>query len=360
MRRTPSASPLHVPLARALVLAGALLVSLPTRAGEEEPPQTPEVAGRTLGGHVFLFPLLQDTALVVTHVGIRLGAGMFAADAVPLGNLGRFDFRLAGLEQRFDAGLALTPWLALSVTGSGNLILGTNLDTLVARTGAAEGRVRGGLLVRLWRSDVQGTQVSLRVEGGVGASQRLTLFRLLDALEEAPAATVGSIFRGNLSRLLIVPASEQQVGGRVYLVHAYSRGVGLQASLGADRVWSTEREFDPAQNREVRVPAHSVRADGALALGLDAAPLKVPVALQLEYLASWRASEDARLHVRAGLSHAVGAGVYYSGRARLQLGVGAAWDLRGQPLEGTDEEGQPADSERPSFAFGEFILRYVW
>jgi hypothetical protein len=143
-----------------------------------------------------------------------------------------------------------------------------NPDSLVVRTWSIEGRVQGSALVQFLRSEESGIQLLLRAEGGVGSVQRLTLLPLLENLTTRPDATLVSVLKGNLRRLVLVSGSEERLGAGVHLAPAVSRALSLQASLRAQ--------------------------------------------------------------------------------------------LRGQRLQGRDEQGQSAESERASFAFGQFVLRDVW
>ena len=60
------------------------------------------------------------------------------------------------------------------------------------------------------------------------------------------------------------------------------------------------------------------------------------------------------------LAHFVSAGLYYTGRPSLQVGVAGVAQLGLRPLAGVDVNGAPAKSDAPSVFFGQFILRYVW
>ena len=69
-------------LSLVLVLSAAPAEGAPTaeRTNTSEAPACDEARSRMLGGHTFLFPILQSSALITTHVGIREGLARYDED----------------------------------------------------------------------------------------------------------------------------------------------------------------------------------------------------------------------------------------------------------------------------------------
>jgi hypothetical protein len=104
---------------------------------------------------------------------------------------------------------------------------------------------------------------------------------------------------------------------------------------------------------------NGVRLSGAVALQFDGAAAKVPVALLLEYLYSWQDVSDPGLDIE-GSTNTLAAGIFYTGRRNLQLGIGGGWRTGGPLVTEVFSDGTTAASRRPVFIFGEFMIRYVW
>ncbi|MCI0673792.1 MAG: hypothetical protein L0Y64_25360 [Myxococcaceae bacterium] len=315
---------------------------------------------RTLRGHTFLFPTLQDTAFVTTTFGVRTGVSQEQTDHVPLGSVGRVDVRLLGYEQAFDFGLAFTRWLGLDITASGGALLGGNAGTLAVEGGTLAGRLRVGPRVRLWRDEQLGTQVTVAVNGGIGSVPTVSLLPLLTSFTASPARTIASILRGNLKELLLVPGTERRLDAALLLAQAFGPVASLQGSVGVRGVYLTESPFNVETRRREDHFSRTRELVAALALGLDAESEGLPLGALVEYAFSAGVAEDPPLPDMALLGHTVSAGLFYTGRRDLQWGVVGIFLLRGRPLTGVDADGLPAESERPSFSSAQAVLRYVW
>ncbi|MBF5044201.1 hypothetical protein FGE12_17520 [Aggregicoccus sp. 17bor-14] len=315
---------------------------------------------RILREHTLLFPVLQQNAVVSTHVGIREGLAQFQADQLPLADLGPRDVKLTGLQQTLDLSLRFTPWLALYLAGEGQAIIGTNGITLLRRGAAYDVRGDAGLAFRVLRNEASGTQLTLRGFLGASKGRNITVLPLLQSLVNQPGRTLTDIAGGNLDDLLIVPTKEHAFGLGAYLAQTFGQGFSLQAGVTARRTVRTERLFDIVQGTEFDDDLFTFRLENAVAVTYDFAAHSVPIALMGEYRFDLGNRHGAALLSDSITASTVALGVYYSGRPNLQLGLSAVRALNGDPLQGTDAQGQPAESESPKISYGELILRYVW
>jgi hypothetical protein len=345
------------------LLAGLLsMLSLaPAGALAQEPGAANNPGGRILGGHTFLFPVLQNSALVSTHVGIREGIAQYSAADVPLGQLGAQDISLAGLQQELDLSFRFTPWLAAYVTGEGQAVVGTNGITLVRRGGVFEASGEFGLAFRLMRMEQSGTQLALRTFGGLSTGKAVTVLPLLQSIIDQPGITLEAALAGNLADFLLVPTEETTVGAGLYLAQGFSRGFGLQFSSTARRVSRTESPLDATLIDRVDNDLRIFRLQNALALTYDFAAHGAPVGLMGEYLFVVGHRSGTREILAEDIhTSTVGLGVYYTGVANLQLGLTGVWQVTGEPLQGSTADGAAAQSEDPDIKYTQLILRYVW
>lgn len=356
-RARPRGSPSSLLLLTLLLLPAAAL------AQEPDNELRPNPGGRILKGHVLLYPVLAQSAVVSTHVGIREGVASFKADQVPLSTLGPRDTSVTGLQQMLDLSIRFTPWLAAYIEAQGQALVGTNTITLLRRGSAFETSADGGLALRVLRNERSGSQLTVRGWGGLASGTDVTLLPLLASLRNAPGRTLESLIEGGGEDFLVVPTSEYSFGLGVYFAQAFSKAFSLQASSTARRTERTESPFDVVLNSNIEEDLRVFRWHNAVALTYDFAAHGAPVAVLGEYMfalgnrsggvTSLLLSDDIQ-------SSTVALGLYYSGRPNLQLGLTGAMLLNGEPLQGLTPEGVPAESEKPTLSYTQLILRYIW
>ncbi|MFY0571660.1 hypothetical protein ACN28E_48630 [Archangium lansingense] len=345
----------------------ALLLSLSTAATEQtnarETPACECEQGRSrqLGGHTFLFPILQQSAFVSSYVGLHEGVVVYDVPDLPIGSLGLQDVSLTGFQQTLDLGLRITPWLGLWGQARGIAYTGMTVGSFVSD--GASYRVGGdaGLVVRLLHFDSSGTQLSLRAGAGLQGGREFTLLPLLSSIVDTPGVTLVSILRGNLGELLIVPMSESSVNGGAYFAQKLGTPVlGLQASASAMHAWRTRKPFEPTTGARVDQDTTAFRFNLAVALAADFNPLGVPLALMGEYLFTAGSQSEVALARTDLNTSSIALGLYYSGRPNLQLGLGGVAVLHAEPRIGRDADGNLAKSGSPSINYGQLMLRYIW
>lgn len=315
---------------------------------------------RELRGHVFLFPILQSSAFVTTHLGLREGIARYDVPDLPIGRLGTTDVLLTGLQQTLDLSLALTDWLGVDGFAQGTVVTGSNTRSLLANGAFANLGGRVGGIVRLLRNEGSGTQLSARAYVGYDKGSEITVLPLVSGILNNPLLTIEDVVQGNLGQFLRVPTSETSVGGGVFLAQAFSRTFSLQASARASYAWREREPFDAGVGTRVTQESHAARVNFTAALAADFAPHGVPVALLGEYDFLTGEETDVDLPDRTLSASTVALGIYYSGRPNLQVGVGAVTTLNAARRRGIGPAGQSLESGKPTLSSGQFILRYIW
>ncbi|MDB5220613.1 MAG: hypothetical protein JWO86_8540 [Myxococcaceae bacterium] len=320
---------------------------------------------RMLKSHRFLFPVLQDQIpFATTHFGIRQGVALANFPKVPLGPLGPMDLTASGLAQNFDLGVRITDWLAIQGTGAGQVITGVNIASIVLSGASFSASGEAGPLVRILRSERSGTQLAVSVVGGGGTGRQLTVLPLVNALLASSGQSLSTVLNGNIGKQVLVPTSSATFAGTLSAAQTLTPNFGLLASVQGRYTNEVQSPFDTAKNTNTDVSSNNIEIKGALAFTADGSPSGIPVGVMVEYLANQSntnaGSTTGPSETSSELAHFVSAGLYYTGRANLQVGIAGAAQLGLRPITGADANGAPAKSGAPSTLFGQFILRYVW
>ena len=102
----------------------------------------------------------------------------------------------------------------------------------------------------------------------------------------------------------------------------------------------------------------------AVAPSFDAYHLKVPLALLLEYAVEktyrsvTRGTATSSVYVPS--AHFFGAGLFYSGRTDLQLGISAFMRRNLKPIDAIAVDGTRSQTGVPTELYSQFVLRDVW
>ncbi|MFY2561958.1 hypothetical protein ACN469_30470 [Corallococcus terminator] len=340
------------------------LVASPALAESKESEACTEPCGarsRQLKGHVFQFPMLQQSAFVTTHVGIREGIARYDIPDVPVNDLEPLDVLLTGVQQTLDLSLSITDWLGVVGFGRATIITGTNADSLLASGGTVDLVGQLGAVLRLLRNDKSGTQLSLRGHFGYNKGREITLLPLINAIVDTPQVTVGGIIDGNLGQFLFVPNQEASAHGGLFVAQSFGRVFSLQGSASAEYAWQKRRPFDVVLGGRFEQETNALRVFFALAATLDIYPVTaIPIAIVGEYVFRTGFQEQVNRDDRTLSDNTVGLGIYYSGRANLQLGLGTVVTLDGEPRMGLGQAGRALESGDPTLSYGQLILRYIW
>ena len=198
---------------------------------------------RRLKGHVFLFPLLQDSAFVTTYAGIREGFAQYDVPDLPVGELGTRDITLSGVRQSLDLGLGLTQWLGLFAIGRAVVVTGTDRTSLLVDGASVEFHAYGGLVVRLLRNEGTGTQVSFRARAGYWSGREVSVQPLVRALVDDVPDTLVDVINRRIGQLIFVPTSETSVTGGVHAAQYLTPYLSAQASVAFEKAWQEREPF---------------------------------------------------------------------------------------------------------------------
>jgi hypothetical protein len=323
-------------LASAVPPAAATPSKPPAPTGEAAEPPPEDSGPRTLSGHTFV-PMLQSSSpFVATSFGFAQGFAFVNLPNLAIPGTDRtVDLSFAGLAETLQLAVALHERFGLVAAVNGTAISGVNGETVLFVGAQAETSGILGANAVLLRLPETGTQVGAVVSGSLSAGRTAAPLNLIAALLANPEQTVETILDGDFARLLIT--EQTTFGGALGLSAAQALGphVGVQLATDASLGWTNNRSFDGARDNDVR--SYSVDFGFGGALGGNAMPY-VPIALQAEYRLDLGVyaeiagePEDA-----AEPRHTLAAGLYYTGRKELLLGVQGATILQTDAQQRTE------------------------
>ncbi|XXF77457.1 hypothetical protein P2318_31050 [Myxococcaceae bacterium GXIMD 01537] len=322
--------------------------------------ECPDNHHRQLRGNTFLFPILQQSAFVTTHVGIREGLARYDVPDLPIGRLGRRDVLLTGFQSTLDLGLGITDWLGVEGFARGTAIAGSDTQSVIVSGVSINLAGEAGAVVRLWHNDEGGSQLSVRASLGYEKDHDISVLPFVNNIVNNPLLTLEDVVLGNVGKHIFIPSSETTVKGGAHFAQALSRGLSFQLSASLQYAWRTREPFDPTVGTRIDLDSHAVRINLAGALAVDFGPVGVPVALMGEYLFTAGEETQVILPDRTLNSSTFALGLYYTGRTNLQLGVGAVATINGNPRFGLGEAGETLESGDSTLTYGQFILRYIF
>jgi hypothetical protein len=343
-----------------LLIIACALVATPAYAQTADATIPREWGDRTLRGHTFPYPGLQETAFVTTHFGVRQGFAFLRVPDLPLGQAGTFDLSATGLVQSFDLGVKILDWLGVFVVGDGQLVTGVNVPSLVLTQNSFTAHAEGGAIVRVARVESSGTQIAVRASGGAGIGRGVSVLNLISGIASAQNVDATKVLTTGIGQYLLIPESSYTFAGSLHVAQPVAPVLGLQAAFEARRKADTQSPYDPKAGANVDQTTYTTALNGSVAVSLDGAPAGFPLALQPEYELSVSFASDGAGNSQTLVSHIVGAGIYYTGRRDLQVGIAGAMLLGLPTVQGVDAANRPADSGSPSLYYGQFILRYIW
>jgi hypothetical protein len=283
----------------AIVVAGHALA-----AEDREPasPASPAGRSRSLGGHVFIPSRLVQGPFTATSFGMSTIVGGASATAPRYdldGNVvGTRDLTLAAVGIGLDLDVAVVRDLSLRLRLNGVAYTGTSGDSLLsggatasygAGLGATWGRTFGDKRVALVFDTAVAPELSVVVANAVINALRT------DRFEE------GQLFT-DVTRI------DNRAGV------SFGWGLGPAFGLAAEARYHWSRRVSGDVGEVVR---RAVLLGVSLGLDLDP-PWRVPIGVTATYLASLPTSGGSTVHE-------TGAGVFYTRRPRLALGVEVTW-----------------------------------
>jgi hypothetical protein len=218
-----------------------------------------------------------------------------------------------------------------------------------------------GLGMRIWRG--RRTEISTRIGGTFGATKRLEFIDVLnDIASTGTQQTVDNIIDGDAGRRVVTPASSDALSVSFHVAHALSRAFGLQGTFRVNESWFRLSLFHPDERR-IHGEVTSPELDAALTYDLRPLVSFLPIELIGEYSVRWSyvATREPGLSGWLESQQTVGGGVYYSGRADLQIGLHVRHILAFATTQGFEPNaGRPFPMGKPEFTALQLTLRYIW
>lgn len=308
-------------------------------------------ADRKVDDHVFIFPAYVSSAIVATYVGLRLRLGSADVGSLPT-PAGPLDLHAVSVANGFDFGLGITDWLGVFVEGTLRTIVSTNLPGLVYEGATYDIGGQGGAILRLFRSERTGSQLSLRAGGGYSRGQVAFLLPIF----QQPIASLNDLLQRDFGSVIKTPFSTYTYGGALAFAQSFGRLLGVQASVAVGGGSFTLEPFDRARRVRDDTTVNELTYAFGIAPSIDFSSVHFPLAVMPEYVLS-RAASTVQFRGSGDFDtfHQVAIGAYYTGRQTLQLGVLWSTILGARPF--TTNLGT---SDTPSIQLGEIVLRYVW
>jgi hypothetical protein len=319
--------------------------TLPAAPEPAPPAELPALPGsqpegsRTMKGVVFQTPLLVDSAFVSSFAGVAVALGKQVEPGVtvfPSGGSGQmfsYDRALGLADLRIQAGVAIAGRVELGLDARYATYSVSDPTSALVFGGRTAYDVRPGLRLRAFRSASTGTQIGLHAYGTFASDARLNPAGVLAEIASisADSRQVACLAVGDLScafpeSLKFDPQKAMNVsrqvfggGAAVTAAQAFGSRFGVQASLGLEVARAV------VHNPLGDLSSTPVTVAVGLAPSVDFGPV-VPLTLMAEYRFGFTTETPAAMEnidtvAVTTLAHGVAAGLYYTGRRDLSVGM---------------------------------------
>jgi hypothetical protein len=319
----------------------------------------PDSTDQVLGGHYFIFPVLQEPAFITTHITFTQSLELLSVPDAPVRPGRTYDVSALGVDESIAFHARFLDRFEASIGGAAEAYSGSGVKSALVGGAAYWFDGQLGLGMRLVRG--RRTQFSMRLGGAFGSSKRIEFIPVLQQLAQQPPSSVDAVVDGSSGRKITTPASRDAVKLSFHLAHAFSRAFGFQAAFVATESFIHLRV---AYDEQRRISANVTTPELDAALTFDLRPLveQVPLALIAEYSASWSqvATQEPGLSRWLETRQVISGGAYYSGRKDLQVGLVVRHILSFATTQGFDSQGRPFPIGKPDFTALQLTLRYIW
>jgi hypothetical protein len=360
--------------ASALWTCNAIADEVPPPAADLAAPPT-RWGNRMLAGHTFLFPVLHAGPFITTNFEVAQGVYEEGIPSVPIPGFRTTDLSLIGVTTTANLSVKITDWLGVEAQGRALAVAGTNGQSLLYAGGDLNAGGFVAPIVRLARIESSGTQISARAQVGWLAGTSLQVPRLLVLARNVIAGAVqntsdptaaardigGALLNGGFPRVVLAGADTFGLNASVEAAQALGEMFGLQAAFTLQRR-VLGLNFNDVGSGDFRDSATRYDLLFDFSAEWDGMSAHIPIAAILEYELNGRlaGTGDEDLEEESTNTHTLGAGVYYSGRPDLQVGLFAATIRNLRPVAGVTVAGSPGSSGTPNAQYGEMVIRYVW
>jgi hypothetical protein len=346
-----------------LVLGGAMpVLAQEVDAGTPAAPAEPWGSERVLGGHIFQYGTLTDSAFLSSTLNFQVLTTYNSTRNVPVTGVDTTSVQQIAPILNMQLTVHVADPVSVFFNLTGGFASGISTPSLVLKGEAISYALRGGAIVRLLRDESSATQVAVlggfRYAGGTAINLR----GLIDLLQGNGQINIGDIITGAYGGILLTPFNSYDASLAGAVAHAFARWLGLQAALGLDFDVITSNPFDVTTLERMGTTQFNTTPVAAVALGFDGNSFHVPIALQLEYrlaiaFSNAQATSSAPSQKTTAFGNAFDLGLFYAGRTDLQAGVVFAAFI-GVPPIGVLGPGNPGDTHN---GFGALLtMRYVW
>ncbi|MEC9466350.1 MAG: hypothetical protein VX834_11225 [Myxococcota bacterium] len=339
----------------------------------DRPTSQPRVRGKmpteawgndtVFAGHRFLSIPLQPSALLRSFFAFKQSASVLSIPAFPVrGDGSRFDVMTEGLDERLAFGFKVSELMAVDAFGNMNIEYGPDGPSLLFRGGIF--RIGGGFGATFRVARFEKLQLALRPYVSVGNSQLYSVLPLVEGARELnETENVEEVLQSERGRQLLTYQSQRTLGAALLMAWALDPAFGVQSSLGG--AW-TRDDIEATQNDYVREETTNfMMLNASVSFEYDFWLRGLSMALNGEYELSYgRLTDHAFPSANSRLNHRLGAGVYYTGREDLQLGMsyysvlGLA-GVRGVPAQ-SPETAENLTSDPVTLNVLSFNVEYIW
>lgn len=335
------------------------LVLNPPKKSDSVFDTVPETTEQVLGGHLFMFPVLQDPAFITTRIAFTQALELLSVPDAPVRAGRTYDVSALGVDESISFAARFLDRFEASIGGAAEAYSGSGVKSALVGGAAYWFDGQLGLGMRLWRG--RRTELSMRLGGAFGSSKRVEFIPVLQQLVQQPATSVDQILDGNTGRKIVTPASRDAVRISFHLAHAFSRAFGFQ---GAFLVSESFMHLNVAYDDQRRISGNvtAPELDGAVTFDLRPLVKQLPLGLIAEYSANWSyvATSEPGLSKWLEARQVISGGAYYSGRKDLQVGLNVRHILTFETTQGFDAAGRPFPMGKPNFTALQLTLRYIW
>lgn len=325
---------------------GAAAQEADTAAGAAYPAAEPRNAERTMNGMTFVYPSTFDTTFITTQFGTMVGVAYAHIPDIDVDGE-KFDLALAGIREGFDLGIRLHERIGIFGEIGASALSGIDVETAFLSGATASIDWNVGAMGMLFRNERTGTQVGARLR----ARQHRPFGGAAAAHPRHPAA--GRARRGlgqHGAHARRQPAGQRDARGRLRR-RAHRRSGHRPPRRSAGRGGRDPRgavvRVLRCRDRRPGDHGHETDVGFGVSVGATGHPY-FPLGLQAEYRVEVPLNRTvAGVSADTESEHFLGAGLQYTGRRTLQLGL-----LVGTLLS-TEESWQ-------STVYGDLTMRYFF
>jgi hypothetical protein len=361
-----------------LLFAFSLLVVVETTTAQASGQLEDHAASRTIGDTRFMLPALADSAFVVSEFGFWQGINYQSVPNYPVSTFARYNLSWVEFQERVDLAVRITPWLGLYGQGIAAGALGVDAPSLLFEGGGLDFSGKGGIVLRVLRSETTRSQLAIRAYGGGDAGRTLDLPDFLegfasdaarDAINIAKTTTnldqlpgelknaALTLANTNYSALIFYRSSAVTTGGSLHYAQGIVGPLTVELSAELARTWGQQKPFNPGSQQFVSVPTTDTTFTFDGVLSVDFNRWRVPFGLSAEYagVAEERSLTGSSFYLPS--TQYAGGGVWFTGRRGLEIGALA---FTQHELKAVSGFGTQQVSGKPSGLVGALVFRALW